>query len=218
MVEYNTRVKQKSDTSLNWSKATNFIPLQGEIIIYSDTNQIKIGDGTTKVNELKFIDENKQDKITGAVSSIASENLATDRVLISDTNGKVAVADVTVTELSYLGGVTSNIQEQLNSKLGTAPVSSVNNKTGAVSLTASDVGAVGLTGNETVAGEKTFNGGSTFNGDVVFNGVTDFSNTTVTGLSGLLPAVTASDNGQFLRVADGAWAATTVANANGVSF
>jgi len=139
-------------------------------------------------------------------------------VLISDTNGKVAVADVTVTELSYLGGVTSNIQEQLNSKLGTAPVSSVNNKTGAVSLTASDVGAVGLTGNETVAGEKTFNGGSTFNGDVVFNGVTDFSNTTVTGLSGLLPAVTASDNGQFLRVADGAWAATTVANANGVSF
>lgn len=33
-----------------------------------------------------------------------------------------------------------------------------------------------------------------------------------------LPAVTASDNGKFLRVVGGAWAAATIDNANGVSF
>lgn len=34
----------------------------------------------------------------------------------------------------------------------------------------------------------------------------------------LLPDVTAADNGKFLRVVSGAWAAATVDNANGVSF
>ena len=33
-----------------------------------------------------------------------------------------------------------------------------------------------------------------------------------------LPAVTASDNGKFLRVVSGAWAAAKIANANGGSF
>lgn len=33
-----------------------------------------------------------------------------------------------------------------------------------------------------------------------------------------LPTVTASDNGKFLRVVSGAWAAAEIANANGGSF
>ena len=49
-----TRIKHKTDTSANWAKAVNFIPLKGEIIIYSDTYQIKVGDGATKVNDLPF--------------------------------------------------------------------------------------------------------------------------------------------------------------------
>ena len=35
---------------------------------------------------------------------------------------------------------------------------------------------------------------------------------------GLLPAVTAADNGKFLRVVSGAWAAAAINDANGVSF
>lgn len=35
---------------------------------------------------------------------------------------------------------------------------------------------------------------------------------------GLLPAVTAADNGKFLRVVNGAWAAAAINDANGVSF
>ena len=33
-----------------------------------------------------------------------------------------------------------------------------------------------------------------------------------------LPAVTASDDGKFLRVVSGAWAAVSISDANGVSF
>lgn len=51
---YQGRIIQKHDSSANWAKATNFIPLKGEIIIYDDLNKIKIGDGTTKVNDLDF--------------------------------------------------------------------------------------------------------------------------------------------------------------------
>lgn len=51
---YQGRIVQKHDSSANWAKATNFIPLKGEIIIYDDLNKIKIGDGTTKVNDLSF--------------------------------------------------------------------------------------------------------------------------------------------------------------------
>lgn len=55
---YQGRIVQKHDSSTNWAKATNFIPLKGEIIIYDDLNKIKIGDGTTKVNDLDFSSSN----------------------------------------------------------------------------------------------------------------------------------------------------------------
>ena len=48
------RIVQKHDTEANWKKATNFVPLKGEIIVYDDLNKIKIGDGSTKINDLKF--------------------------------------------------------------------------------------------------------------------------------------------------------------------
>lgn len=53
----NSRITQKSDTKANWDKATNFTPLKGEIIFYSDLNKIKVGDGATKVTNLPFIVE-----------------------------------------------------------------------------------------------------------------------------------------------------------------
>lgn len=37
-------------------------------------------------------------------------------------------------------------------------------------------------------------------------------------ISSAIPSVTSSDNGKFLQVVNGAWAAVTIANANGVSF
>lgn len=55
-----TRLVNKHDIEANWLKATNFTPLQGELIVYDiDENynyeRIKMGDGITNVNELPFI-------------------------------------------------------------------------------------------------------------------------------------------------------------------
>lgn len=58
----------------------------------------------------------KQNTITGAGTTITSSNLTASRALISNSSGKVAVSDVTSTELGYLDGVTSNVQTQLDKK------------------------------------------------------------------------------------------------------
>ena len=84
--------------------------------------------------------DGKQAKVTGAATTITDSDLTANRALISNSSGKVAVSSVTSTELGYLDGVTSNIQTQLNNKLSSAPVTSVNNKTGAVTLAKGDVG------------------------------------------------------------------------------
>ena len=51
--------KIKRDKDYNWKKAINFIPKENEVIIYDclDNVRIKIGDGKTKVNDLKFAEE-----------------------------------------------------------------------------------------------------------------------------------------------------------------
>lgn len=58
-------------------------------------------------------------EVTGAASTIMQDNLTANRALISNANGKVAVSPVTSTELGYLDGVTSGVQNQLNNKLST---------------------------------------------------------------------------------------------------
>ena len=55
MIKETTYIKK--DTSENWEKAKNFIPKKNEVIIYTDTQQQKIGDGKNKLNDLPFIDQ-----------------------------------------------------------------------------------------------------------------------------------------------------------------
>ena len=60
-----TRIAQKHDIEANWLLATNFTPMNGEIIIYDeddnyDYKRIKIGNGTDNVNDLNFV-VNKED-------------------------------------------------------------------------------------------------------------------------------------------------------------
>lgn len=61
----------------------------------------------------------KQPTITGAATTIASNNLTASRAVISNSSGKVAVSSVTDTELGYVSGVTSAIQTQLSGKQDT---------------------------------------------------------------------------------------------------
>ncbi len=57
----------------------------------------------------------KQNNITGAASSIVSDNLTASMALVSNASGKVAASStISATELGYLDGVSSNIQTQIN--------------------------------------------------------------------------------------------------------
>lgn len=81
--------------------------------IPTTTNHITEGDN------LYYTNARAQAAITGGASTIVTSNLTTNRALISNASGKVAVSAVTSTELGYLDGVTSAIQTQLDSKLAT---------------------------------------------------------------------------------------------------
>ena len=107
-----------------------------------DGLQTTVGTLQTNVNNVQTALTSKQDTVVGGASTITENNLTASRALVSNSSGKVAVSTVTSTELGYLDGVTSNVQTQLNKKLEKAPVTSVNSKTGAVQLNASDVGAL----------------------------------------------------------------------------
>ena len=54
--EIKARTQQKNDTSTNWAKATTFVPLKGELIVYTDIGQFKVGDGVTSVVNLPYKD------------------------------------------------------------------------------------------------------------------------------------------------------------------
>lgn len=58
----------------------------------------------------------KQVVITGAATTIDTENLTVSRALASDASGKVSVSVTTLDELAYISGVTSSVQTQLTNR------------------------------------------------------------------------------------------------------
>ena len=80
-----SRLQQKHDTEANWLKATNFTPLQGELIVYdADENynyaRVKIGDGVTNVNELPFISPQVDQTLT--IEGAAADAKAVGNALV----------------------------------------------------------------------------------------------------------------------------------------
>lgn len=58
-ITINSRIVSKHDTEANWLLAVDFVPKQGEAIVYDidethEHERMKIGDGVTKVNDLPF--------------------------------------------------------------------------------------------------------------------------------------------------------------------
>lgn len=96
------RIIQKHDTKANWDKATNFVPLKGEIIIYDDLKKIKIGDGATKVGNLVFI--NDLDTINEKYLPLAGGTMA-GNININNktiTNLKTPTADTEAANKKYV--------------------------------------------------------------------------------------------------------------------
>jgi len=89
----------------------------------------KIADGTISDTEFQYLNgvssaiqtqlDAKQATITGSATTIDTESLTANRAVISNGSQKIAVSDVTDTELGYLDGVTSAVQTQIDSKQAT---------------------------------------------------------------------------------------------------
>ncbi len=81
------------------------------------TTELGYLDGVTSAIQTQI--DGKQATITGAATTIDDSDLTASRAVISNSSGKVAVSDVTATELGYLDGVTSAIQTQIGGKQAT---------------------------------------------------------------------------------------------------
>jgi hypothetical protein len=111
---------QAQGSSLAWD-VVRWSDIDGPIISTVELNRL---DGVTGNVQTQL--NGKQDTITGAATSITLSNLTSNRAVISNTSGKISVSPTTATEVSYLQGVTSPIQSQLDARIvysGTNPSS-----------------------------------------------------------------------------------------------
>lgn len=103
MNQYNTRIRMKSDTTENWNNQRTFIPMNGEIIIYTDYHKkvnddgkiinipaIKIGDGNSYGVDLPFVDDDIRDKIIEHISNTSIHVTALEKMFW---NNKINVTD-----------------------------------------------------------------------------------------------------------------------------
>ena len=81
-----TRIQLKRDTKENWNAARGFVPLAGEIIIYTNYSSyekevngetrtilipgIKIGDGNAYVQDLPFVDKDLRDTLMEHINNM----------------------------------------------------------------------------------------------------------------------------------------------------
>ena len=74
-----TRIQLKYDTEANWNKAINFIPLKGEVIIYSADDshpfcRLKVGDGGTRLANLPFVFFDDDDEMPSDLNFVLREH------------------------------------------------------------------------------------------------------------------------------------------------
>ena len=85
----NTRIIHKHETEANWLLATNFVPLQGEIIIYDidsthSYERVKVGDGKTLVSALPFVDDDLRAELIAQIGAV-DDKVDAVSALVGDT-------------------------------------------------------------------------------------------------------------------------------------
>ena len=120
MQQFNTRIRSKTDTTENWNNAQGFIPLPGEIIVYSDYEtktytveeygevvtktvnipNIKIGTGNAYVQDLGFVDENTRDILMAHINDQNVHTTLQEKLFWSNKINIDDSEDISVGELS----------------------------------------------------------------------------------------------------------------------
>jgi len=116
---------EKQEEIIGAASSITDADLEASRVLISDIDG-KVATLDVSTAELSYLDgvttpvqsqlDTKQEAISGAASSITDTDLEASRVLISDIDGKVATLDVSTAELSYLDGVTTSVQSQLDLK------------------------------------------------------------------------------------------------------
>lgn len=232
------RIVQKHDTEANWKKATNFIPLKGEIIIYDDLNKIKIGDGSTKINDLKF-SLAESDLYICTVTASGTGYTADKKpleLLQASTAGKIVVAMLNNAVYFFAGGNSQMVRFTRVQNVdvyvlqvtitGTATLETTTlqqyaliadlkaNKDNKISYPSAKAVYDAIPHPDAKTNNQTQTVGIDANGKLWTNAsaVTNVNGKTGAVTVREVPAVTTSDNGKSLRVVNGAWTATTVPN------
>ena len=112
-------IQIRRDTAANWTSANPTLA-QGELGVETDTDKIKIGDGSTAWTSLGYlIDTGSYLVASNNLSDVASAATALTNLGLTATAAELNALDgitATVTELNYTDGVTSAIQTQLDGK------------------------------------------------------------------------------------------------------
>ena len=146
---------------MKWIKKVSTTPLDTVAQVIdslsgaSATNAPSINAVNNAINNLLTALDDKQDKITGSASTITTGELTANRAVITNGDKKIAVSNTTNTELGYVHGVTSNIQNQIDGKedavtltANRAVVSDANGKLAASSISSTQLGRLsGVTSN-----------------------------------------------------------------------
>ena len=106
MSRIESRIQFKRDTTENWNNARGFIPLAGEVIVYSDYKTIKreingvvkdvnvpwikIGTGNAYVQDLPFVEEDINDRLMEHINNMEIHTTLQEKVFW---NNKINVDD-----------------------------------------------------------------------------------------------------------------------------
>lgn len=156
-----TRIIINNKTSEEWASSTysSIVPLKGEMCIYSDLRKIKIGDGTSTITDLAFVNltpEEVQNLISAASHSHSNKGVLDATTasftteLLNKLNGIATGANKTVVDSSLSSTSTNPVQNkvvysELNTKVPTTRTVNGKALSANISLTYSDVGALAAT-------------------------------------------------------------------------
>ena len=132
---------QKHDKESNWLLATNFVPKQGEIIVYDidDTysyERMKIGDGVTLVSALPFVDDAVKAAIEALSSTVDTVDNKVDNVsaLVGDTAVSTQISNAVATKADLENGVYYVAAESSDGAVYTATVPNITALTAGVNF------------------------------------------------------------------------------------
>lgn len=210
----NIRIVNKHDTEANWLKATNFIPKQGELIVYDKDStysheRFKIGDGSTVVSALPFADANKVDKVDGkGLSTNDYTTLEKTKLAGIEDGANKTVVDTYLSDASTNPVQNKVVHAAINNLNTLVGDKSVSEQIGAAinSATADDFG-VYVQAQEPVDAVA---------GDIWIDTANDPSY-----IPPALPEISAADNGKVLMVVNGKLQLVSLnmsVDANGVVF